>query len=500
MPSPRRTTGTRLRCFPRWRNDSTERIAESRRWRDGAQLGVKRMERKNPIGDPLMVARGYRVAFGLGRIVLVWLLLSICVPILAAGPKQELTSVGAERAGNADGSIPAWTGGLLSPPTTWSSGEAYTDPFADDKPLFEITARNAEKYRERLSPGLLALLARYPNFRMPVYPTRRTAAYPKEIIDHAAEQAPKVQLVEGSVQHGGTSTIPFPVPKNGLEAIWNHLLRYLGGGVERSFDAFSVRPNGDYLRIGFHDQRVYDANFDQSMPNRLFSYLGYFLSPADFVGTIYLVHEPIDQVKESRKAWIYNAGQRRVRRAPDLAYDNVQNGSDGLAVVDQYDGYNGAPDRYDWTILGKQEIYVAYNGYRIGDKKIDYDQIIRKGSVNPDLMRYELHRVWVLEARLKPGQSHVYARRVFYLDEDSWSVLLSDAYDSHGMLWRTGIHALVQYYDAVVPWYRMEIWHDLSNGAYVLTGLDNKYKEPWKFGVKGRMADFQPDALRRMGR
>lgn len=420
--------------------------------------------------------------------------------VTLATPSVDLTPVGAEKAGNKEGTIPEWTGGVSAPPATWVSGLAYVDPYPNDKPLFEITAGNADKYRDRLSPGLLALLARYPDFRLPVYATRRSAAYPKSVSDQAAVQNGKVELIDGSVRNLGTSTIPFPRPKNGLEAIWNHLLRYLGGGVERSFDAFSVRPNGDFMRIGFSDRRVYDANFDESMPNRMFSYLGYFLSPADFVGTIYLVHEPIDQVREPRKAWIYNAGQRRVRRAPDLAYDNVQNGSDGLAVVDQYDGYNGAPDRYDWTLLGKKEMYVAYNGYRIGDKKLNYDQIIKKGSVNPDLMRYELHRVWVVEAKLKAGQSHVYARRVFYLDEDSWSVLLSDAYDSRGALWRTGIHGLIQYYDAGVPWYRVEVWHDLSNGAYVATGLDNQYKAGWKFGVKGRMVDFQPDALRRLGR
>ena len=439
--------------------------------------------------------------FGLRAGRLGAVLAAACLALTAqAGLVSEgRTPVGAERAGNADASIPPWEGGLTARPADMPADAPLSETFANDKPLFVISAANADRYRERLSDGFVALLARYPDFRMPIYATRRTAAYPKEVLDRAAAQASKIQLVGESVQNLGGSTIPFPAPKQGLEAIFNHLLRYLGGGVERTFDAFSVRPNGDYLRIGLHDLRVYDANFDKSMPNRLFSYLGYFVSPADFVGTIYLVHEPIDQVKESRKAWIYNAGQRRVRRAPDLAYDNEQNGSDGLAVVDQYDGYNGAPDRYEWTVLGKREIYVAYNGYRIGDKRLRDDQIIHKGTINADLMRYELHRVWVVEARLKPGQSHVYARRVFYLDEDSWSVLLSDAYDSRGALWRTGIHALVQYYDALVPWYRVEIWHDLSNGAYVLTGLDNSYRGTWKFGAKGRMCDFQADALRRMG-
>lgn len=270
--------------------------------------------------------------------------------------------------------------------------------------------------------------------------------------------------------------------------------------MRREFDSFVVRANGDTLKVGFREQRIYDENFDEHVPNRLFSYLGEFLSPADLVGTIFLVHEPSPLSAESRKAWIYNAGQRRVRRAPDLAYDSVQNGSDGLAIVDQYDGYNGSPDRYDWQLNGKRELLVPYNNHRIGDKRVPYSQIVRSGSPNPDLMRFELHRVWVVEARLKPGQTHVYARRVLYLDEDSWSVLLSEAYDSRGQLWRVGLHSLVQYHDATVPWYRFELWFDLTNGSYVLTGLDNEYASTWSFGAKGRMRDFEPDALRRAGR
>ncbi|HEU0198892.1 MAG TPA: DUF1329 domain-containing protein, partial [Burkholderiaceae bacterium] len=271
------------------------------------------------------------------------------------------------------------------------------------------------------------------------------------------------------------------------------------GGIERDFDSFVVRPTGEPYRISFHDRRVYDENFDRTMPGRLFSYLGWFLSPPDQVGTIYLVHEPNPLGAEERRAWVYNAGQRRVRRAPDLAYDNQQNGADGLAIVDQYDGYNGRPDRYDWVLLGKREMLVPYNNYGIGDKRIPYSQIVRKRSPNADLLRFELHRVWVVEARLKAGQNHVYERRVFFLDEDSWSVLLSEAYDSRGQLWRVGLHSLVQYYDAGVPWYRFELWFDLTNGSYVLTGLDNEFRSRWTFGIKGRTVDFQPDALRRIG-
>jgi hypothetical protein len=387
------------------------------------------------------------------------------------------TAEGADARGNEAGTIPPWTGGLTSPPPGWQPAQGYVDPFAGEKPVFTVTAATAESHRDQLSTGLQALLAKNPAFRMPVYPTHRTAAY----------------------RTSTRACVPYPDPKTGLEAITNHLLRDLGGGVERNFDAFVVHDKGTVVRIGFHDQRIYDENFDQSMPGRLFSYIGYFTSPEDLVGTIYLVHEPDPLGAEGRKAWIYNAGQRRVRRAPDLAYDNVQNGSDGLAVVDQYDGYNGRPDLYDWKLIGKRELLVPYNDYAIGDRRVPYGQVLLKGSPNPDLLRFELHRVWAVEARLKTGQSHVYARRVFYLDEDSWSVLLSEAWDARGQLWRVGLHSLVEFYDATAPWYRFELWFDLTNDSYVLTGLDNESKTPWKFGVHGRMVDFQPDALRRAG-
>jgi uncharacterized protein YpmB len=138
---------------------------------------------------------------------------------------------------------------------------------------------------------------------------------------------------------------------------------------------------------------------------------------------VFLVHEPLDQVKQARAAWIYNAGQRRVRRAPDLAYDNINDGTEGLRTTDQFDAYNGAPDRYDWKIVGKREVYVPYNSFKLSDKKLKYKDMIGKNTPKADLLRYELHRVWEVEANLRPGSKHVYAKRVFFIDEDTWTVL-----------------------------------------------------------------------------
>ena len=411
----------------------------------------------------------------------------------------DLTPIGAEKAGNKDGTIPAWTGGLCAPPAGWTAAQGYTDPFASDKVLFTITKANAAQYKDKLAPGVLAMLNKYDNFKMNVYPTRRTACYPQEVYDNVKAQAGKVELQGFGIANRGPSTVPFPIPKSGMEAIWNHTMRYLGGGISRDYNSFPVRANGDFYKIGVHEYRIFNQNMDPPQDNLLLGFLSFFTSPATLEGTVFLVHEPVDQVKQSRSAWIYNAGQRRVRRAPDLAYDNVNDGTEGLRTTDQFDAYNGAPDRYDWKIVGKREMYVPYNSYKLADKSLKYKDMIQKNTANADLLRYELHRVWEIEATLKAGSKHVYGKRVFFLDEDSWSVLYEDAYDTRKQLWRVSMFPMIQFYDAKVPWYRANIWHDLNNGGYLFSNVDNEIKTPWKFGEKGKWGEFQPDSLRRIG-
>ncbi|NMG00294.1 DUF1329 domain-containing protein [Aromatoleum toluolicum] len=413
---------------------------------------------------------------------------------------RDLTASGAEKAGNKDGSIPAWNGGLTKPPAGWQAEAGYADPFADEKPAVTINAANADQYKDRLPAGLSALLKKYPTFSMPVYPTHRTAALPQAVLDQAKAESTKISMNKSHIEGREGSHIPFPIPKNGEEAMYNHLLRYTGGGFEREYAWFPVRASGDTYKAGVIERVISPKNFEPVQREDLaFAFYAWFTTPATLDGQVYLVHEPVDQVKEARSAWIYNSGLRRVRRAPDFAYDNIADGTEGMRTTDQYYGFNGATDRYDWKLVGKKELYVPYNTYRIGDKKLKYADILDRNTVKSDLMRYELHRVWVVEATLKEGQKHVYGRRTFYLDEDSWMVLVEDAYDTRGQLWRVGVHGFRQNYDAVVPWQSVNVWHDLSNGNYMAGNLDNEVKLPIRYGIKARWSDFQPDALRRAG-
>jgi hypothetical protein len=412
---------------------------------------------------------------------------------------KDLTPVGGEVAGNKDGSIPKYEGGLTKAPACFKPGKEYCDPFAGEKALFDITAASADKYKDKLMPGALEMLKANPSFRMPVYPTHRTAALPPEVAVKIKAEATQIELVGFGMQNRKESTTPFPIPKNGLEAIWNHNVRFLGGGIDREYSMFPVRPNGDFSKSTIRETRIFNQNMDQPQDNKLLFFKLFYKYPPTLTGTIYLVHEPVDQVKESRAAWIYNAGARRVKRAPELAYDAVNDGTEGVTTTDQFDAYNGAPDRYEWKLVAKKEMYVPYNAYKIGEKKVKYADIIKAKHVNPDYMRYELHRVWEVEATLKAGQKHIYGKRVFLLDEDSWQVLWEDTYDTRGKLWKVGIHGFVEYYDALVPWTRFTSFHDLNSGVYILDGLDNEVDGTLQFGAKGKISEFQSDALRRSG-
>ena len=417
----------------------------------------------------------------------------------------ELTPLGAIRAGNADGTIPAWEGGITSPPASYQPGIHHPDPFPADQPLFTITAANVNQYQANLSPGQVALFERYPEtFRMPVYETRRTASLPQRIYDRSIANAASAQLNEdGNGVLDSGEGVPFPIPQSGLEGIWNHLLRYRGDTVYRVTGQAVPTVNGAYTMVKIVENMLWSYSLRGVSTDTIDNKLGYFLqevtSPPRLAGSVLLVHETLNQAAEPRKAWIYNPGSRRVRRAPQVAYDNPGTASDGQRTSDQYDMYNGAPDRYHWELVGRRELYIPYNSYRLHNPANTFDDIIRPGHINPDLTRYELHRVWVVEATLKEGANHIYARRTFHLDEDSWLVSIIDQYDGRGEIWRVNEAHLINYYEVPLTWDTALTMYDLQNGRYLVNGLSNEY-EIRTFNHPLSINQFTPEALRRKGR
>jgi hypothetical protein len=412
---------------------------------------------------------------------------------------KDLTPNGAEKTGNKDGTIPPWEGGMTKPPAGWKPEMGYVDPFKDEKPLFTINAANAEQYKDKLSAGMMAMLKKYPSFVMNVYKTHRTFAQPQEIYSATKAQAGKAKLNGLSIENYDVPGTPFPVPKNGVEEMYNHTTKYFGS-FKNCFDWLPVRANGDTYRVGGCQDWVQGQNMTPRQQNNLFSFFAHYDAPATLIGTVYLLIDPIDYTKGARQAWIYNAGQRRVRRAPDVAYDNIDDGTEGMRTTDDYFGFQGAMDRYDWKLVGKKEMYIPYNAYKVNAPNLKYADMLDKGSVKSDLQRYELHRVWVVEATLKPGMSHVEAKRVYYLDEDSHVIALTDSYDGRGNLWRSKSFHLYMAYDATVMMQGPSVYNDLVNGNYLVNHLINERKAPvYTWGHKAKVEEFQVGEIRRRG-
>jgi len=430
-------------------------------------------------------------------------------PEEAARLGADLTPLGAIKAGNAEGTIPAWEGGLKSPADAgfpdFQTGGHHPDPYASDQPLFTITAQNAAQYADKLTTGHKALLDKYSGtYKMIVYPTHRSGAVPERIYEATKKIATTATLTGGgNGVTGAIIGIPFPIPKEGVEVIWNHILRYKADTAQRIIGQAAVTRDGQYTMVKFRDEFHVVYSLPGAQEDKLENTILYFiqetLAPARLAGEILLVHETLDQAKEHRRAWVYNPGQRRVRRAPNVAFDNPGTGSDGLRTSDQFDIYNGSPERYDWTLVGRKEMYIPYNAYTLHSNKVKDRDILKPLHINQDLARYELHRVWVVDSVLKPNTRHIYKRRTFYLDEDSWQTVVVDCYDNRDQLWRVQEAHPINYYDVPTLWTTLELTMDLQSGRYLALGLDNEEPKTYDFDLKRTPADYAPAALRGRG-
>ncbi|MCP8467092.1 DUF1329 domain-containing protein [Pseudomonas sp. ZM23] len=421
----------------------------------------------------------------------------------ASALDNHLTPLGAERAGNADGSIPAWTGGMKPGAAAVGANGDYADPFAGEQPLYVISKANLDQYKNLLSAGQQAMFARYPDYRVRVFPTHRSAALPSAYLDETRQNLAKVSLADaGNGLQGYNFGVPFAEPTEGLEVMWNHMSRYRGGSMRRSFASATVQEKGDYTLVNYDQLYAFREKLSDLKQDENLLYFTRVLttSPSRYAGEVTLVQEPLNQVSTPRAAWQYIPGQRRVRRAPTVAYDSSARYSFGQVVADSVDGFNGAPDRYDWKLLGKRELLVGYNAFGLASKQVKYQDMLKPGFVNPDLARYEKHRVWVVEATLKPGARHVYGKRRFYIDEDSWQIMASDIYDNRGELWRYYESFLTQYHDLQLPLTALESTYDLISGRYSVNYLTNEEPRRMEVGKPLSEAEFTPAQLKRLGK
>jgi Protein of unknown function (DUF1329) len=417
-----------------------------------------------------------------------------------------LTPVGAERGGNVAGTIPSWTGGLTEPPAGYVKGERLVDPYADDPVLFTITAANYASHKEHLSEGQKALLSKYPeSWRMNVYASRRSAAYPEYVYDAFKSNASTSTLI--SEGRGGVEnsivTSPFPHPTQGVEVIWNHNLRWRGIHINRVDGTAAVTRRGNYTLI-LQDEdwaipyaRPPVSGAEAAYPNLLFAFKQKVFAPGFVTGSGALLHEFLNSNISRRETWLYSPDLRRVLRTPFTGYDNPAPNTDSLRFNDEADMYNGSPSLFNWTLQGKREMYIPYNAYQLHSDSLAVDDIVLDNHINPDHVRYELHRVWVVEATLKTdkgGRGHKYSRRVFYVDEDSWQIAAVDNYDKNGELWRISEGHMVNFYQVPAPWYTLRVYHDLKARRYLVQGLDNQRRAPVYDDVINARS-FGPNAL-----
>lgn len=421
------------------------------------------------------------------------------------GPKLSCT--GAERAGSKTG-VAAYTGKWLDSWPGMKNAKGYEPgPYAGEKPLFTITAENAGQYAQQLSDGQKAMLKQYPKtFRMPVYASHRDFRFPDKGCEATRENASKARLVHkglglAGVRGGG---VPFPFPQNGLQAIWNVLATRHVWNETATIDIADVFANG---RITWGKQRyrtlapAANPNGDGIAKDNVGAYFyAVMLLPLRDKGSIGVGFQPIDFTDGSTRVWAYNPGTRRLRQAPDIAFDYAVPPS-GLRTVDDDHLFNGSPERYHWKLLGKRELYIPYNNFRINDPAIPYKALLTPHTLNPDYMRYELHRVWVIEGTLKPGLRHVYGRRVIYADEDNWLAHWADNYDTRGALWRTGLVNYRYAPDAQAFHRGVSLHHDLTSEAYEAGYLVNEAGDGWWRLNRTDMTPqmFSPSAAERGG-
>lgn len=420
----------------------------------------------------------------------------------AAKLKTTLTPMGAERAGNKDNTIPAWDGGYTKVAPGYKSGDPRPDPYGADKPLLTISATNMAQHEDKLAEGVKMLLRKYPKtFQLQVYPSHRSASAPQWVYDNIAKNALKASTSNGGLTvEGAYGGIPFPIPRDGFEVMWNHQLSWKGVTIDTSSGGWVKPASGPAVlsaEVKSFDQFPYyfpdgSAETFQGLFNTQVNSL---TAPSYQMGGAVLYHIPLDQFGRSQDSWQYLPGQRRVRKVPNLTYDTPNFFLSGVANFDEFKIFFGPMDRYQMKLLGKKEMYVPYNANRWWQGEVE--KKLTDNHPNPDYVRFELHRVWVVEATLASGKRNVIARRRFYIDEDTWQGLMADGWDASGQLWKLGMAfpMVIPELPGVTTWTNLTF--DFNTGVYAVGGeIGAAHKHQYTVLPK-RFPDtyFSPDAL-----
>jgi hypothetical protein len=425
---------------------------------------------------------------------------------------SSLTPMGSEMAGTPDGEVPAWTGGLSSPPPGVNFDPKKMNPpnpFSGDAVKFTVTGANMGQYEDKLTDGHKALLKKYGSYKMKVYQSRRTCALPQYAYEAAKANAANADLTpDGDGIKNFKLGLPFPIldsnpSKAAQQLIMNKRFSYRGYKTTRQFSAAPVQSNGSYNLQVVQDEAIFRyANPSMKSSDELNNigllYIANTISPPRLAGNVILVHESINAQVEPRKAWSYSPGTRRVRRAPDIAYDNPGTNSDGMSTSDSFDGFNGALDRYDWSLKGKSVKFIAYNAYDLLNVK--YKNLLKPQHIDQEAVRYEPHRVFTVEAKLKASARHVYARRVITMDEDAKVVNAAENYDGRGQLWRVQEVPLVNAYH--VPHCgtgAMEVVYDLLSSRYLALSMRAEEPPVNYFADELQEGRYTPEAIRSLG-
>lgn len=417
---------------------------------------------------------------------------------------EELTPLGAVRAGNKTRAIPPWTGGLITAPKGYVPGRHSPDPYVDDGRWFTVGPGDIERYKIRLSAGLQALLRKYPgSFEVPIFPSRRSAAAPESFYQATMANAGRAALGEnGLVLRGATVGIPFPIPANGVQAMWNHVLRWRGLSMSRTSLTALPAPDGGLPVTGVREDFLspYAADRMADTPaGKPLLYRRTQLSPPDSAGSTLVIQSTLNPIQSGFSAWFRQGERGRVVRAPDFDYDTPDPLSGGIRTADMLDMFSGALDRFDFTLVSRREMYVPYNAYRLNNPNLSPTDFLWFGHPNPQFLRYEMHRVWIVDAKIKPAYRHSLPDRTYYLDEDSWQIVMAEHYDAKGQLVRYAEAHGVAHWQVPVFAPAMEFAYDLEGDKYVASGIDNATTPPL-FDRPLPSTDFTPEALVRRGR